>query len=718
MKTLFKYSFLRNAILIATIGTVSNVYAMTNIIEDTMIDGRSPANESYAVLKGAELSANGATTKYINVWDGSLKLDGDSVVNGQVFFNENTSGTINNSVINGNLYTSGGEVDIKNSVVNGVIATDNAGMTKATNVHAYEFSAAKGELIVTGGHFDNTGDYRGKGNYISGGKATFIGSAIVGKAEGVKISGIENSSLALINSNIWSTEGPTFDITGSGKKDINLSAGSHAGSATGVLLENTGPGAVALLLESSYAAGDILAQGIGNVDVSLAEGSTLSGKMVNVNRLALDGTSLYEMTANSDIKTLTMAGGTVKFAPAEGGEYRTLTLGSLAGNGHFLMTLSDAQRDLLDITGNATGRYLIHLASSGAEITGDDPLYLVRTGGGDAEFALNGGRLDIGAWQHHLVRNGNNWELVQAGTTSASTDAMLSMASAPQFIHENELNVLRSRLDDTRSEPQSGMWGTAMHGRSDVDGAWGSAYRLEQNGMMLGGDKVTSLAAGDLTTGAYLSQSTGQVKHARGGQSRVTSYGGGLYATLNSANGWYTRGSAQINHFDNKLSARMSDGGTARANWNSWGYGLGVEAGRHIDLSDATRLTPFAGLNGWLTPSESVKLNNGMTAETGDGRSLQAQAGLRVSTRLEAGEMQVMPYAAAALSQGLVKNGSTRINETYDFTNDFTGTGGTFTGGFSVMITPSTQVWLDASYAKSEHVESPIVGNVGLRVDF
>ncbi|RJL02253.1 autotransporter outer membrane beta-barrel domain-containing protein [Enterobacter chuandaensis] len=720
MKSLFKYSFLRNAILIATLGSSSSVYAITDITKDTIIDGRSPADEAYAVLKGAELTVVGATTKYINVWDGSLKMDDNSIANGQVFFNENTSGIINNSIVNGALYTSGGEVDIKNSVVNGLIATQSAGMIRAINVHAYEFSTAEGELIVTNGHFDNTGGYRGNGHFIGGGKATFNGSVIVGKAEGVKFSGIQNSSLALINSSIWSTEGATFDITGGFKKDINLSAGSRAGSATGVLLENRGSGAVALLLEGSYAAGDILAQGTGNVDVSLTEGSTLSGKMVNVNRLVLDDTSLFEMTASSDIKALTMAGGTVKFAPAEGEEYRTLTLGTLSGNGNVMMNadLLNGKSDLLDISGTANGKYTLHLAATGREAANREALALVRTGGGDAEFALNGGRLDVGAWQQQLVRNGNNWELVQAGSTSASTDAMLAMASAPQFMHEEELNVLRSRLDDTTLAPQSGMWGTALHSRSDVDGAWDSAYRLEQNGLMLGGDKVTELDAGSLSTGGYLSQSTGQVKHARGGQSRVTGYGGGLYASLTSDNGWYTRGSAQITRFSNKLSARMSDGGTARADWNSWGYGLGVEAGRHIAVNDTTRLTPFAGLNGWLTPSESVSLNNGMTAETGDGRSLQAEAGMRFSTRLDAGDVKVAPYATAALSQALVKNGGTRINETVDFTNDFTGTGGKLSGGVSVMLTPSTRVWMEAGYAKSEHAESPLVGNVGLRVDF
>lgn len=416
--------------------------------------------------------------------------------------------------------------------------------------------------------------------------------------------------------------------------------------------------------------------------------------MSNVNSLSLDCTSLYEMTASSDIKALSMAGGTVKFSPGEGDEFRTLTLGTLSGNGNFLMNadLLSGEGDLLDISGTASGKYTLHLAATGREAANREALA--------------------------LVRNGNNWELVQAGSTSASTDAMLSMASAPQFMHEEKLNVLRSRLDDTTLEPQSGMWATALHSRSDVDGAWDSAYRLEQNGLMVGSDKATELDAGNLSTGAYLSQSTGQVKHARGGQSRVTGYSGGLYASLTSDNGWYTRGSAQIIYFSNKLSARMSDGGTARADWKSWGYGLGVEAGRHIAVNDTTQLTPFAGLNGWLTPSESVRLNNGMTAETGEGRFLQAEAGLRFSTRLDAGDVKVAPYATAALSQALVKNGSTRINETADFTNDFTGTGGKLSGGVIVMLTPSTRGWMEVGYAKSEHAESPVVGNVGLRVDF
>ncbi|MDU2376614.1 MAG: autotransporter outer membrane beta-barrel domain-containing protein [Enterobacter cloacae] len=710
MKPLYQYTPLRRAILIALLGSASSVSADTLVDKDTLINDKSPVNENYSVENGATLNARDATTGKMNIAIGHLDMDGGKIA-GWLNVESGGTATINNATIT--MAVLMGDTQLRNTTIESQLVVFDAQLT-ATNIRAQQFFASGGDIVVDNGYFANTDKMYTGAVDLSGTQATFRGSRIEGYNAGIYMAW--KSKVNLVGSHVWAINGPAF-LVDYGKENVLQLIGSTAGSGTGELLTARKNSGIALTLNASRASGAIRAEEGAVVDVALANGSFLSGAMANVNSLSLDNSSLYEMTSNSDINALSMAGGTVKFAAGEA--YGTLTLGTLSGSGHFMMNADvlTGKADLLDITDTATGKHTLHVAATGREAS-SDALTLVRTGAGDAEFTLNGGRLDVGAWQQTLVRNGNNWELVQAGSTSASTDAMLSMASAPQFIHENELNVLRSRLDDTRAQPQSGMWGTVLHGRSDIDGAWGSAYRLEQNGMMLGGDKVTSLNAGELTTGAWLSQSTGQVKHARGGQSRVTSYGGGLYATLNSSNGWYTSGSAQINHFANKLSARMSDGGTARTDWNSWGYGLGLEAGRHIALSDATRLTPFAGLDGWMTPSESVKLNNGMMAETGDGRSLQAQAGLRVTTRLEAGEMQVMPYATASLSQGLVKNGSTRINETYDFTNDFTGTGGKFTGGFSVMITPSTQVWLDASYAKSEHVESPVVGNVGLRVDF
>ncbi|UAK92099.1 autotransporter outer membrane beta-barrel domain-containing protein [Enterobacter ludwigii] len=712
MKPLYQYSLLRRAILVAMLGVTGTTSATTLIDKDTFIDANSPVNENYRIENGATLSVNGATTGNITISDGHLAMNGGSV---NLLYGEyGATADIADATLKA--VSLAGDSRLSRTVIEGQLITWLMNFS-ATSISAQQFYAYETQSTVEKGYFEQTERMYAGAVYLTSSEGIFTDSVIKGIKTAVYLEG--NGSVDLIRSSIWATEGSAFDIT-RGNQQILLQ-GSSASSQTGELLVARTGSSVDLALDASHAAGDVRAEGSAVVDVALTNGSVLSGGMTNVNSLMLGNASLYEMTSSSDIRTLSMAGGMVKFAPAEAGEHHTLTLGSLEGNGHFMMNIDteNGSSDLLDVTGHAEGSHTLHLAASGREAENTDPLTLVRTGGGDAEFALNGGRVDMGAWQQELVRNGNQWELVQAkGATSASTDAMLAMASAPQFMHQGELKVLQSRLAVKDADNAAGVWGAMLYNRNDIEGAQGSAYRLTQNGMMLGGDKVTDTRAGELTTGAYLSQSTGNIKHARGGDSKVTGYGGGVYARLSAENGAYASTSAQIGHFSNKLNARMSDGGTARADWNSLGYGLMVETGRQITVGETTSLTPFVGVNAWLTPSENVTLSNGMTAETGDNRSLLAEAGVRMSTRLDVAEMAVTPYVTLAVQQELVKSGSTQINDAYDFTNDFTGTGGTIAGGISVAIAPTASVWMEAEYGKSEQTESALAGNVGFRVAF
>lgn len=712
MKPLYQYSLLRRAILVAMLGVTGTTSATTLIDKDTFIDANSPVNENYRIENGATLSVNGATTGNITISDGHLAMNGGSV---NFLYGEYGATA---DIADATLKTAAlqGDSRLSRTVIEGQLSIWFMNLS-ANSISAQQFYAAGAQSTVEKGYFEQTERMYAGAVYLTSSEGIFTDSVIKGIKTAVYLEG--NGSVDLIRSSISATEGSAFDIARGNQKI--LLQGSSASSQTGELLVARTGSSVNLALDASHAAGDVRAEGSAVVDVALTNGSVLSGGMTNVNSLMLGNASLYEMTSSSDIRTLSMAGGMVKFAPAEAGEHHTLTLGSLEGNGHFMMNIDteNGSSDLLDVTGHAEGSHTLHLAASGREAENTDPLTLVRTGGGDAEFALNGGRVDMGAWQQELVRNGNQWELVQAkGATSASTDAMLAMASAPQFMHQGELKVLRSRLAVKDADNAAGVWGAMLYNRNDIEGAQGSAYRLTQNGMMLGGDKVTDTRAGELTTGAYLSQSTGNIKHARGGDSKVTGYGGGVYARLSAENGAYASTSAQIGHFSNKLNARMSDGGTARADWNSLGYGLMVETGRQITVGETTSLTPFVGVNAWLTPSENVTLSNGMTAETGDNRSLMAETGVRMSTRLDVAEMAVTPYVTLAVQQELVKSGSTQINDAYDFTNDFTGTGGTIAGGISVAIAPTASVWLEAEYGKSEQTESALAGNVGFRVAF
>jgi outer membrane autotransporter protein len=437
-------------------------------------------------------------------------------------------------------------------------------------------------------------------------------------------------------------------------------------------------------------------------------------------------------------------GGTVRFAPSSGDGFRTLSLGTIDGGGSFYMNTDAAgmQGDFIDVAGSASGSYLLHVANTGAEpAQTEDALRLVRTGGGDAGFTLNGGRVDIGAWQYTLVRNGNEWDLVQAGTgpapdpepepdpepgpepepgpsTSASTDAVLSMASAPRFMFYGELSSLSARAQSVRGGHQSGVWGTYLHNGDRVQGALQSAYRLQQDGLMLGADVARDNAHVSLVTGAFVSSSSGRVKHARGGKSRIDAWGGGLYATQQSGTGWYADAVLKLNRFENSLSARMGDGADVSGSWNSWGYGGSLEAGRQLQYSGGLSLTPYVSLTGYQNQSGRVELSNGMTASTCTGRSVRAEAGARAAATLSAGGVPVTPYLRAALTQELAKGGTVRINDRYDFADDFAGSGARAGAGVSVSVTPAATLWLDAGWARGERSESPVSASTGVKIVF
>ncbi|PKH22530.1 hypothetical protein CIG19_11130 [Enterobacterales bacterium CwR94] len=252
-----------------------------------------------------------------------------------------------------------------------------------------------------------------------------------------------------------------------------------------------------------------------------------------------------------------------------------------------------------------------------------------------------------------------------------------------------------------------------------MQGSWNSAYELQQNGFIVGGDRQTDVGQHTLVTGAFVTQSDGKIKNARGGKSRVESWGGGLYASLGLNDGWYTDATLKINRFSNDLSASMSDGAGVSGSWTSYGWGAALEGGRRIALSAApVSLTPYVSLSGYQNQNREVRLSNGMQAHTGDGASLRLEAGLRTAWATEVAGKAVTPYLNLAAQQELVASRSVNINDKWDFSNDFTGTRARVGGGVNVAVTDSANVWAEMAYANGKHTETPVNANVGVRVSF
>src|SRR5699024_12792901 len=115
--------------------------------------------------------------------------------------------------------------------------------------------------------------------------------------------------------------------------------------------------------------------------------------------------------------------------------------------------------------------------------------------------------------------------------TTPSTDAVISLASAPQLIMANEMNNLRFSKGSVKDNAESaGVWGRVI-GDSTKIKEGPAHFDLEQMGLEIGADTVLTLDSGSLLLGGMANYSWSDVKHHRGGKSKVDSYSLGLYAT-------------------------------------------------------------------------------------------------------------------------------------------------------------------------------------------
>ncbi|EEB1092770.1 autotransporter outer membrane beta-barrel domain-containing protein [Salmonella enterica] len=475
----------------------------------------------------------------------------------------------------------------------------------------------------------------------------------------------------------------------------------------------------------------------------LENGSTLTGRITGDNTGTGDVTvrdSVWQMAGDSAVGALTMDKGVINFHPSQTTRLTSafqplsLTAGSLSGNGTFLMNTDIASHtgDMLNVTGNASGNFVLDIKNTGREpVSAGAPLQVVHTGGGDAGFTLNGGKVDAGAWEYFLSKENTDWYLkpkvTQPGNPeppahrpTKSTDAVLGMATAPAYVFNSELQSLRFRHGDVTANTRSpgGVWGRYTGSDNRISGTSGSGYTLTQNGMETGGDAVFELGDSRLAAGGFVSYTDNSIRHNRGGNSTLGSTGGGLYATWFDNNGYYVDGVIKFNRFSNELRTRMSDGVAVKGDYSQNGYGGSLEAGKTFRLNENAWMQPYVRATAFRAGTKDISLNNGMTARIDTIRSLQSEAGVNLGMNLDVSGITVKPYLTAAVSHEFSDNNKVRINNSYDFTNDISGTTGKYGAGVSAQLTPHTGVWAEASYQKGENMESPVTGSVGFRINF
>ena len=549
---------------------------------------------------------------------------------------------------------------------------------------------------------------------------------------------------------------------------LNNSAAAFAGTLTGTgtltqeggstrfsgLLSQDGGIALksggAMTMDALQAKANVTTQS--GTTLTLDNGTILTGNIAGdstgAGDMAIKGASVWHLDGDSTVGALTLDNGTVDFRPSTTTRLTpafqavSLALGSLSGNGTFRMNTDIASHtgDMLNVTGNASGNFVLDIKNTGQEpVSADAPLQVVQTGGGDAAFTLKGGKVDAGTWEYSLSKENTNWYLKTdtpppvtppttpdagvpspAHRTTKSADAVLGMATAPAYVFNSELQNLRFRHGDVMQNTRApgGVWGRYTGSDNRISGGASSGYTLSQNGFETGGDKVFELGDSHLAVGAFFSYTDNSIKHARGGKSTIDSTGGGLYATWFDNDGYYVDGVIKFNRFSNELRTWMSDGSAVKGDYSQNGFGGSLEAGKTFSLNENTWAQPYVRTTAFRADEKDISLNNGMKASIGATKSLQAETGVNLGMNLDVAGKTVKPYLKAAVSHEFSDNNKVQINNRYDFTNDISGTTGKYGVGVSAQLTPNAGVWAEANYQKGENIESPVTGSVGFRINF
>lgn len=502
--------------------------------------------------------------------------------------------------------------------------------------------------------------------------------------------------------------------------EVTVSNGSTLSSGSGLLVDILGGSTANVEVNNSILTGNFVADDTSTLNTVLRNHGQLNGNIVNGDSVIIDSSGRWQFAADNRVKSLALDGGSVGFT---GEGFHSLSLGQLSGRGVFDMriNLDNGTGDLLSVNGEATGRYRLRVENTGLEAVPAefDPLRVVHIESGDAEFGLVGGRADLGVYSYGLERQGTDWFIVGEGKEiSPSTQSALALFNTAPTVWNSELTTLRSRMGEVRGQAQGGGWMRTYGSRFNASLDSGVDYSQKQQGLSFGADAPVPVGNGQLLLGLMGGYSKSDLDIGRGTSGEVDSYYVGAYGTWLSEGGYYVDGVLKLNQFHNESKVAMSDGTKAKGDYSSKAVGGSLEVGKHITLSDAYFVEPFAQVSSVWIDGSSYTLDNGMQARTRQTQSVLGKVGSTVgrSFAMKDGGV-VKPYARLALAQEFSRSNDVSVNG-QRFDNDLFGSRAELGAGVSVSLSEHLQVHADFDYMKGEHVEQPWGANVGLRLAF
>ncbi len=282
--------------------------------------------------------------------------------------------------------------------------------------------------------------------------------------------------------------------------------------------------------------------------------------------------------------------------------------GNLTGSGTFNLNTNIAENksDRIVVKGTAEGNHKIGVTNQGANVA-DGKVTLVETNGGNAAFSLTNpnNRVDLGAYQYFLTKEGNNWVLAHSKNAvtsnapvlpstpllSSLANAQVSLRQAQLLVVEDDLSGIHQRLGEVKNGEKGNVWVRNVNSRQKLAALSAgesetSGFKQNVHSVQVGADAAVT---DNLRVGGFVGRSQANVDfNGHYGDGKVRSNSVGLYAAYLADNGIYVDNIVKYSrlHANSDL--------TEKRHYNA--YTISSELGKRFSLANDWTITPQAQL--------------------------------------------------------------------------------------------------------------------------
>ena len=305
-------------------------------------------------------------------------------------------------------------------------------------------------------------------------------------------------------------------------------------------------------------------------------------------------------------------------------------------------------------------------------------------------------------------------------SVKTASDAQMAMGSMWRI----EGNNLMKRMGELRSDKEAakgGVWARYYRGELSADSAYDRSFSQDYTAFQGGIDKVQDYKGGKLYTGIAVNRIDSNAGYTAG-SGDLSSTGVGVYASWLGSKGHYLDVIARGSKLTNDFKLVDSSNNAAKADYDTWAYGISAEYGYRQNLNAGWFVEPQAELSLGHIGSADYTMSNGGRIENDGVDSAVTRVGILGGKEFTIGGRASNAYVKASLLHDFGGNGGATGYYGNDSlalqTGDLTGTWYEIGLGANLGIAKNSNLYFDALKTFGGNLRTDWQFNAGLRFTF